>query len=135
MATKQGGALQVAEQVEFTWRFGTVQRIGWAVMVLVVLMGLAGFSGAGGPFSRRALGAAEVPSVMRAGRVDHMTIYRESGPDAALGPLAGDWLDIGHGTPAGAAGERIVLPITPRKIGIAKLQFRPDREKPPRFRS
>jgi hypothetical protein len=114
--------LEVREQLTFTWHFGTVQRIGWAVMTLLVLAALGGFTGAGGQFSRKVIGAAEAPAVMRVGREDHVTIY-QTGEAAALGPMAGDWLKIGHATPAGPAKDHIVLPVTPRKMGVLTLQL------------
>lgn len=115
--------LDVREQLKFTWHFGTVQRVGWAVMALVVLAAVGGFSGAGGPFSRRVIGAAEAPAVMRVGREDHVTIYQAGDAIAALGPMAGDWLKIGHGTLTGMTRDRMVLPVMPRKAGVVTLQL------------
>lgn len=119
MTGSDNSKLEVREQLTFTWHFGTVQRIGWVVMALFVLAALAGFTGAGGPFSRKVIGAAEAPAVMRVGREDHVTVY-QTGDAAALGPMAGDWLSIGHATPS---GDRIVLPVTPRKMGVLTLQL------------
>jgi hypothetical protein len=112
--------LEVREQLKFTWHFGTVQRIGWAIMAVFVLAALGGLTGAGGLFSRKLIGAAEAPAVMRVGREDHLTVYRTGGAKTALGPMAGDWLDIGLATPA---GDRIVVPVRPRKTGILTLQL------------
>ena len=117
------GKLEVREQLKFTWHFGTVQRIGWAVMALVVLAALGGFSGAGGTFARKVIGAAEAPTVMRVGREDYVTVYQTGDAIAALGPMAGDWLKIGDGTPTGMSKDHIVLPVTPRKIGIRTLML------------
>ena len=112
--------LEVREQLKFTWHFGTIQRIGWAIMAVLVLAALGGLTGAGGLLSRNLIGAAEAPAVMRVGRVDHVTVYRTGEAITALGPMAGDWLDIGLATPA---GDRIVLPVKPRKMGILTLQL------------
>lgn len=117
------GKLEVREQLKFTWYFGTVQRIGWAIMALVVLAALGGLSGAGGLFSRKMIGAAEVPAVMRVGREDFLTIYHTGDAISSLGPMAGDWLKFGHGTPAGLASDHVVLPVTPRKMGVVTLQL------------
>jgi hypothetical protein len=110
--------LDVREQVTFTWHFGTVQRIGWGVMVAIVLLGLSGVLGSGGVFSRRTFDGAEVPFVMRVGRVEHLTVF--GGRDADLGPHAGNWLDIGPGT---TVGDWVVLPVVPRNAGVAPLRL------------
>jgi hypothetical protein len=119
--------LDVREQVTFTWHFGTVQRIGWGVMVAIVLLGLSGVLGSGGVFSRRAFDGAEVPVVMRVGRVEHLKVF--SGRAADLGPEAGNWLDVGDGTAVGPMGDWVVLPVTPRQAGLARLRLAtgPDR--------
>jgi hypothetical protein len=112
------GHLDVREKVAFTWHFGTVQRIGWGVMVVIVLLGLSGALGAGGVFSRRIFEGAEVPAVMRVGREEHLRVF--GGRDADLGPHAGNWLDIGLGT---TVGEWVVLPVTPLQAGLARLRL------------
>jgi hypothetical protein len=119
MASVHGRKLQVPEKTVFTWRFETAQRICWALMALIVVAALSGLTGAGGPLSHLALGLAEVPTVMRVGRTDYITVYSADGSDTGLGPTAGTWLGIGSGTQAGP--DRLVLPVTPRQTGLARL--------------
>jgi hypothetical protein len=121
MVMPQNRKLHVHEQVEFTKRFGTAQRFGWAFMALVMMAALGGLTGAGGPASRVEIGAADLPVVMRVGRQDYMKIYQDSSGVAKLGPLAGNWLEIGSGTSAG--GQSVVLPVTARKSGLARLRI------------
>lgn len=123
--------LQVEERENFTRRFGTVQRLGWGAMALVVLSAIGGLTGAGGAVPRAVQGFAEVPLVMRVGRPDHLTVY--GSPAASLDPSLAEWLDVSDFAPALPRSERRILTVTARKAGLAYLRLPIGREEVAEF--
>ena len=88
LAVREDG-LQLAEARRFQDRFWTVERFAWAAFIVVIVLALLGFTGAGGPFShaRKSLSAGEVtyPRVSRWQASDIMKVaFAPGGTDRRL---------------------------------------------------
>lgn len=82
MPQAQDPPLQIDEDRLFQSRFWTLQRIAWLLMTLVVALGLAGLTGAGGPLSRGSLATPQ-------GRVEYPRVARWASEDEFLVSLHG----------------------------------------------
>jgi hypothetical protein len=90
------GDLQVGEDVDFLRRAWRVQRVGWAVLVVVLLAALLGLTGTG-PLSQAAAGAeggplrAEYERFVRANSVTDLRVHL--GPGVPREGRARLWFD------------------------------------------
>ena len=70
--------LQLDEDHAFQKRFWSAERAAWAVYALIVLLALAGLTGAGGPLARGTAvspaGDVEYPRVTRSSRAETLTV-------------------------------------------------------------
>lgn len=107
------GDLQIEQDMAFQRRDWRVQRIGWAVMVLVVAASTAGLLGSG-PLSR---GRTEVPGVVS---VDYQRFSRFQAPEELRVQVA----------PAATAAPEVRLAVDRRFLDGAEIRSilpRPDR--------
>jgi hypothetical protein len=90
------GDLQIGEDVEFLHRAWRVQRVGWAVLVLILLAALLGLTGTG-PLSRATAGSEGGPvrvAYERFVRANAVTDLRvRLGPGVAREGRARLWFD------------------------------------------
>lgn len=97
MATQQQvGSLQVDQDLTYQERTWTVERIGWAIMLLLVLAGASGLFG-GGPLSQATAGEqggalwVEYPRFARLKAPTELRLH--VGSESVAGDTARVWLD------------------------------------------